>query len=110
MADPAGRAEIVNALARAEMGLSPAELFGVPEVEACFCHVGDLQFALEELVRAGDLRCRESPGSLRYILDPSARDPPPGGVTAEHRPPTDGPGRPVRTRRGTQPVAEDRTG
>lgn len=108
MADPVGRDEIVNALARAEMGLSPAGLYQVPEVEACFRHVGDLQFALEELVRAGDLRCRESPGSLRYVIDASVREPPPGGLAADRRRPS--PGGPSRPRRRTPPLAEDRTG
>lgn len=84
MLEPDATRELVNALARADMGRSPDQLLVEPEIDALYNHAGDLQADLETLVSRGVLRCRESPGSLRYVLAP--------GTTPSAAAAGDGPG------------------
>lgn len=70
MPEPDATRELVNALARAGGGRSPDQLLAEPEIDALYNHATELQADLETLVSRGVLRCRESPGSLRYVLAP----------------------------------------
>lgn len=72
---PEARAEIIKALGRFDVGADPEHLYLEPEIEVYYRNPIELHADLNQLVRDGVLRRRESPGMVRFIVNPSNASP-----------------------------------